>query len=84
MRNKITTMLKQIFPFLGERGARGPSTVATDAVVGVVAPHHSGQMAVLLADGRVPIRPRPLARRRQTTGRPALGRNLPDHVLAPA
>jgi hypothetical protein len=37
-----------------------PSTVATDAVVGVVAPQHCGQIAVLLADGAVSVSPTPI------------------------
>jgi hypothetical protein len=59
-----------------------PSTVATDTVVGVVTPHHFGQMAMLVADGPVSVLPTPFAHRGHCTGKPAFGRNLPDHVPA--
>ena len=58
------------------------STITTDAVVGVVAPHNDGQMAVLVADGPVPVFPAPVVHRGHRPGVPALGRDLQNHVLA--
>jgi len=58
------------------------STVATNTVVGEVAPHHRGQVAMLVADRSVSVIATPFAHRSHSTGKPAFGRNLPDHVLA--
>lgn len=59
-----------------------PSTVATNTVVGVVAPHHCRQVAMLVADRSVPVLATPFTHRGQCTGKSAFGRNLPDHVPA--
>src|SRR5262245_4825480 len=58
------------------------SAVATNAVVGVVAPRQCRQMAMLIANGSVPVLPTPVVHRGHCTGKPALGRNLPNHALA--
>jgi hypothetical protein len=58
------------------------STVATNTIVGVVAPHHCGQMAMLVADWSVSVLPTPSVHRGHSTGKPTFGRNLPDHVPA--
>jgi len=58
------------------------STVATNAIVGVVAPHHCGQMSMLVANGPVPVFPTPVVHRGHGTSKPALGRSLPNHVPA--
>jgi hypothetical protein len=39
-------------------------------------------MAVLVADGPVPVAPTPVVHRGHCTGKPAFGRDLPNHVLA--
>src|SRR5271165_254107 len=39
-------------------------------------------MAMLVTDGLVPVFPTPVAHRGHCTGKTALGRDLPDHVLA--
>ncbi len=56
-----------------------PPRVAADAVVGEVAPHHRGQVAVLLAKGPVPVFPTPVAHRGNRPGKTALRRDLPNH-----
>src|SRR5271157_4672990 len=56
------------------------SRVARYAVVGIVAPHHLGQMGVLFAQGEMPIASAPLAYRRQRPCVPAFGRHLPDPI----
>ena len=58
------------------------SIIAADAIVRVVAPHHSGQVVVLVADGPVPVSPAPVAHRGHRTGKSAFGRDLPNHVPA--
>jgi hypothetical protein len=44
------------------------SKVARYAVVGIVAPHHRGQMGVLVGDGLMPVHPTPSRNRRQRSG----------------
>ena len=44
------------------------SKVARYAVVGIVAPHHRGQMGVLVGDGWMPVHPTPSRNRRQRSG----------------
>ncbi len=39
-------------------------------------------MAMLVADGPVPVLPTPVAHRGHRAGKAAFGRDLPDHVLA--
>ena len=56
--------------------------IAGDAVVGIVAPHHHGQMGVLVPDGLMPVGPAPILDRRQRTGVTVLCRYLPHHILA--
>ena len=58
------------------------STIATNAIVGEVAPHHRGQVAMLVADGPVAVFPAPVVHRGHGAGKPALSRHLPDHILA--
>src|SRR5712672_3911905 len=58
------------------------STVTADAVVGEVAPHHRGQMAMLVAEGPVAVFPTPAINCGQCAGKPAFGRYLPNIVLA--
>src|SRR6185369_9600750 len=58
------------------------SIVACYAIVGVMAPHHRGQMGVLVGDGLVPVHPTPSRDRRQRAGVPALRRYLPHHIFA--
>src|SRR6476646_11557472 len=57
------------------------STVTADAVVGEVAAHHRGQMAMLVAEGPVAVFPTPVVDRGHCAGKPAFGRYLPNHVL---
>ncbi len=59
-----------------------PSRVAADALVGEVAPHHRGQVAVLLAERPVSVFPTPIAHCGNSPGETILGRDLPNHVLA--
>src|SRR5262245_44680007 len=58
------------------------SCITCYAEVGIVAPHHRGQMSVLLADRLVPVFPTPVAYCRQCTSVTFLCRHLPHHVLA--
>src|SRR4051812_17803283 len=58
------------------------STVAANAIVGEVAPHHRGQVAMLVAERPVPVFPAPVVDRGHGACKPALGRHLPDHILA--
>jgi len=55
-----------------------PSRVAADAVVGEVAPHHRGQVTVLLAEGPVSVFPTPIAHCGNRPGETVLGRDLPN------
>src|SRR5260370_25934562 len=57
------------------------STVTADAVVGEVAPHHRGQMAMLVAEGPVAVFPPPATNCGHCPGRPAFCHSLPAHVL---
>src|SRR6478752_7141875 len=52
-----------------------------NAVVGEVAPHHRGQMAMLVAEGPVAVFPTPAVDCGHCAGKPAFGRYLPNHVL---
>jgi hypothetical protein len=47
-----------------------------------VAPHHRGQVAMLIAEGPVAVFPTPVIYRGHCTGKAAFGRYLPNHVLA--
>ena len=58
------------------------SKVARYAVVGIVAPHHRGQMGALVRDRLMPVDPTPSRNRRQRSGVPVLCRYLPHHFLA--
>src|SRR5215475_8744725 len=53
-----------------------PSTVATNTVVGVVAPHHRGQAAMLVADRSMSVFPTPFAHHGHSTGKPTFGGDL--------
>ena len=55
------------------------ATVAGNAIVGIVAPHHGCQMGMLLQDRLVPVVPTPLGHCCQGTGVSAFGRYLPYH-----
>ena len=57
------------------------SKVARYAVVGIVAPHHRGQMGVLVGDGLMPVHPTPSRNRRQSSGVTVLCRYLSHHIL---
>src|SRR5256714_5420391 len=57
------------------------STVTADAVVGEVAPHHRGQMAMLVAEGPVAVFSTPAINCGHRAGKPAFCRYLPNHVL---
>src|ERR1700687_1467441 len=57
------------------------STVTANAVVGEVAPHYRGQMAMLVAEGPVAVSPTPASDCSHCAGKPAFGRYLPNHVL---
>src|SRR5215471_12447622 len=57
-------------------------TVAANAIIGEVAPHHGGQVTMLVADRPVAVSPTPVINRGHRAGKPALGRHLPNHVLA--
>src|SRR6202140_3786064 len=57
------------------------SKVARYTVVGIVAPHHRGQMADLGRDRLMPVAPTPVHTRRQRAGEPVLCRYLPHHIL---
>ena len=46
-----------------------------------MAPHHRGQMGVLVRDGLMPIDPTPGRNRRQRSGVTVLCRYLPHHIL---
>src|SRR6202161_2278082 len=46
-----------------------------------MAPHHRGQMGVLIRDGLMPIVPTPVRNRRQCAGIAVLCRYLPHHIL---
>ena len=50
-------------------------------VVGIVAPHHRGQMGVLVGDGLMPVHPTPSRNRRQRSGVTVLCRYLSHHIL---
>src|ERR1700730_6562153 len=54
------------------------STVTANAVVGEVAPHHRGQMAMLVAEGPVAVSPTPAVDCGHYAGKPAFGRYLPN------
>jgi len=58
------------------------SLVAADAIVGEVAPHHRGQVAMLVGYGSVSVFPAPVGYRGQRTGVAAFGRHLPDQGLS--
>src|SRR5271163_3934484 len=58
------------------------SKVARYAVVGIVAPHHRGQMGALVRDRLMPVAPTPVRNRRQRAGVTVLCRYLPHHFLA--
>src|SRR5262249_50641526 len=57
-------------------------TVAANAIIGEVAPHHGGQVTMLVADRPVAVSPTPVINRGHRAGKPALGRHLPNPVLA--
>src|SRR2546421_10129463 len=57
------------------------STVTANAVVGEVAPHHRGQMAMLVAERPVAVFSSPPVKCGHSAGKPALRRYLPDHIL---
>src|SRR5215469_13087145 len=57
-------------------------TVSPNAIVGEVAPHHRGQVPMLVAKRPVAVVPTPVVHRGHRAGKPALGRHLPNHVLA--
>src|ERR1700730_13484688 len=57
------------------------SKVARYAVVGIVAPHHRGQMGALVRDRLMPVDPTPGRNRRQRSGVTVLCRHLPHHIL---
>ena len=46
-----------------------------------MAPHHRGQMGVLVRDGLMPIVPTPVRNRGQSAGIAVLCRYLPHHIL---
>ena len=56
-------------------------TVTVNAVIGEVAPHHRGQVAMLVGQRPVAVSPTPVVNRDHCAGKPALGRHLPNHVL---
>src|SRR6202521_1752310 len=58
------------------------SKVARYAVVGIVAPHHRGQMGALVRDRLMSVDPTPSRKRRQRSGVTVLCRYLPHHILA--
>jgi hypothetical protein len=58
------------------------SNVATNAIVGIVAPQHGGQMAMLIADRPMPVLPAPVVRRSHRASKAAFGRDLPNHVAS--
>ena len=47
-----------------------------------MAPHHRGQMGVLVGDGPMSVDPAPGRNRRQRSGVAVLCRYLPHHILA--
>src|SRR5256886_16702301 len=57
------------------------STVTADAVVGEVAPHHRGQMAMLVAEGPVAVFSTPVVDCGPCAGKTAFCRYFPNHVL---
>src|SRR5215472_14341366 len=61
---------------------RQAPTITTNTIVGEVAPHHYRQVAMLVTDGEMPVFPTPVVHRGQRTGKPAFGRDLPNHGLA--
>src|SRR5215469_1248802 len=61
---------------------RHAPTITTNTIVGEVAPHHCRQVAMLVTDGQMPVFPTPVVHRGQRTGKPAFGRDLPNHGLA--
>ncbi|WP_234897130.1 hypothetical protein [Sinorhizobium medicae] len=56
--------------------------VATNAVIGAVAPQHGGQMAVLVADRPMPALPAPVVHGGHRTGKAVFGRGLPNQVAS--
>src|SRR5258707_2021940 len=56
------------------------STVTANAVVGEVAPHHRGQMAMLVAEGPVAVFSTPARCRGHCAGRTAVFRYYPEQV----
>ena len=58
------------------------STIATNAIVGEVAPQHRGEVAMLIADRPMPISPAPVTDRSQSSSKTALGRDLHHHVFS--
>src|SRR6202049_4575921 len=57
-------------------------TVSANAVVGEVAPHERRQMEMLIAERPVSVFAAPIIDRSHCAGKSALGRHLPNHVLA--
>src|SRR2546430_6084914 len=57
------------------------STVTANAVVGEVAPHHRGQMAMLVAERPVAVFPTPALYFGHLSGKTALCRYFPHHIL---
>src|SRR6202158_5262436 len=51
-------------------------------IVGIVAPHHRGQMGALVRDRLMPVAPTPVRHRRQRSGVTVLSRYLSHHILA--
>ena len=58
------------------------TAIACNAVIGVMAPHHLAQMALLFGDAQMQIVSAPVAHRSQRTSEATLRRALPHHVLA--
>ena len=59
-------------------------TIATDAVVGEVAPQHGGEVAMLVTDRPMPVLPTPVTHRSQPTSKTTFGRKLHHHVFSSA
>ena len=57
------------------------TTIACDAIVGVMAPHHLAQVALLLGDPLMQIMSAPIAYRCQRAGEAVLRRALAHHTL---
>src|SRR5260370_39181300 len=55
------------------------STVTANAVVGEVAPHHRGQMAMLVAEGPVAVFSEPVVGPGHCAGQIGFGRFVPAH-----